>query len=79
MSANITEQHQMGVPLMSPHGQASPQTQQLQQQQHHLQQQQQQHQQHQHQQHQQAIQNEVRWIIFWHTTSANFLQELSSL
>lgn len=66
---NITEQHQLGTPLMSPHGQVSPQTQQLQQQQHHLQQQQQQqqqqqhqhqHQHQQHQQHQQAIQNEVR-------------------
>lgn len=78
MSINISEQHQLGVPLMSPHGQASPQTQQLQQQQHHLQQQQQ-HQQHQHQQHQQAIQNEVRWIMFRHSTSANFLQGLSSL
>lgn len=61
MPTNITEQHQLGPPLMSPHGQASPQTQlQQQQQQQQQQHQHQQHQHHQHQQHQQAIQNEVR-------------------
>jgi len=42
LSTNVTEQHQLSAPLMSPHGQVSPQTQQFQQQQ----------QQHQHQQQQ---------------------------
>ncbi|XP_050534072.1 BUB3-interacting and GLEBS motif-containing protein ZNF207-like isoform X2 [Daktulosphaira vitifoliae] len=58
LPSSITEQHKLGPPLMSPHGQASPQTQQLQQQQHHQQHQQQQQQQQQ-QHHQQAIQNEM--------------------